>query len=138
MNGKSNKWILKEGAEADGNGITVHDSLDTIEKEIVRADGNSNYMVVMKYIENPLLKDYHKMDMRMWVLVTDWNPLTVWSYEECYFRVAYSKYDLEINDIASHITNHVVYEQNREKDEDNVNDDGDNLISLSDFKEVVN
>ena len=118
MNGKHNKWILKEGSMANGYGISVHEDLDKIDEEIDRSflEGKTGLrdMVVMKYIENPLLKDSgefknHKMDLRMWVLVTDWDPITVWSYDECYFRCTYSSYQLESNDIAAHITNNIVY-----------------------------
>ena len=66
-------------------------------------------MVAQKYIENPMTIDSRKMDIRMWVLVTDWNPLTVWAFEECYIRLAFSDFDPDSNEIESHLTNNVVY-----------------------------
>jgi tubulin monoglycylase TTLL3/8 len=39
-----------------------------------------------------------KFDLRIWVLVTDWNPLTVWYYKKPYARFPahdYTTDDLE-------------------------------------------
>mmetsp|Transcript_12990 Transcript_12990/g.12861 ORF Transcript_12990/g.12861 Transcript_12990/m.12861 type:complete len:80 (-) Transcript_12990:461-700(-) len=50
-----------------------------------------------------------KFDIRQWVLVTDWNPLTVWLYQEPYFRFPATDYNPDnIVDRFIHLTNNSV------------------------------
>ena len=39
-------------------------------------------MVVAKYIDNPLLVNGHKWDLRLYVVVTSYDPLIIYLYEE--------------------------------------------------------
>ena len=65
--------------------------------------------VVHKYIENPMLILRKKFDIRQWVLVTDWNPLTIWIYRECYVRFSPIDYDIKkISNKYMHLTNNAV------------------------------
>lgn len=50
-------------------------------------------MVVAKYIDNPLLVNGHKWDLRLYVAVTSYDPLTVYLYEEGLVRFATVRYD---------------------------------------------
>lgn len=50
-----------------------------------------------------------KFDIRQWVLVTDWNPLTVWMYAEPYIRFPASDFDLDtLTNRYSHLSNNSV------------------------------
>lgn len=59
-----------------------------------------------KYCERPLLVSGRKFDLRLWVLVTDWNPLSVWVYDDCLVRFCAADFDLwDIGSAAKHLTN---------------------------------
>ena len=50
-----------------------------------------------------------KFDIRQWVLVTDWNPLTVWIYDEPYIRFPAADFSFnKIGDRYAHLSNNSV------------------------------
>merc|ERR1712151_1311274 len=66
--------------------------------------------ICQKYIEQPQLIRGYKFDIRQWVLVTDWNPLTVYIWQQPYVRFAGKKYDasLEDNNQYMHLVNNSI------------------------------
>jgi len=86
MNGTENLWLLKPGSSSRGRGIKVYKTYERVVNRITNLKGNTRLWVVQKCIENPLIVVGRKFDIRQWVLVTDWNPLTIWLYNECYIR----------------------------------------------------
>jgi tubulin monoglycylase TTLL3/8 len=62
----------------------------------------------MKYMENPMIVHDRKFDLRIWVLVTDWNPLTIWFWNKPYIRFPAADYDANSLDRFVHLTNNSV------------------------------
>lgn len=110
--------------------------------------------VVQKYIERPLIINRKKFDIRQWVLVTDWNPLIVYIYNECYIRFAAMEYDTKNRSKFAHLTNNVITKEfspspqrkkkardaSVEQDEEGESSEEeiDNIWSLDDFKDYLN
>jgi tubulin monoglycylase TTLL3/8 len=65
--------------------------------------------IVQKYIENPLLVLNRKFDIRLWVLITNWNPLEIWTYAEPYIRFPASDFSFDnISNRYAHLSNNSV------------------------------
>ncbi|CAH2302211.1 tubulin polyglutamylase TTLL5 isoform X3 [Pelobates cultripes] len=96
-------WIVKPVASCEGRGIKLIDSLSQISKE--------DRVVVSKYISNPLLINGFKFDLRLYVLVTSYDPLVIYLYQEGITRFATAKYQLKEKTMSNkfmHLTNYSI------------------------------
>jgi len=100
LNGARNAWIIKPSGKSRGRGIQVMRELTEIFKT-TEAEGNQ--WICQKYIEQPQLVHGYKFDIRQWVLVTDWNPLTIYIWKQPYFRFAGQKYDETMSTMSSYV-----------------------------------
>ena len=107
LNGYRNIWIMKPSNLSRGRGVTCVDSLLPIEQSLSAT--NDSGVIVQKYIENPLIINQRKFDIRQWVLVTSLNPLTIWMWKEPYIRFGAEDYVMDdLNNIYSHLTNNSI------------------------------
>ena len=50
-----------------------------------------------------------KFDLRIWVVVTDWNPLTIWMFKKPYVRLPAHDYNPnDIDNNYSHLANNSI------------------------------
>jgi len=70
--------------------------------------------VVSRYITNPLLINGHKFDLRIYVLVTSYEPLKVYVFQEGLARFASETYSSKINknNKYMHLTNYSINKKN--------------------------
>lgn len=123
MNGTQNLWIVKPGGLSRGRNIRIFDKyLDICEYAEITAALSDNPQsdkkqiattqkswVCQKYIENPLIILNRKFDIRVWVVVTSWNPLKVFYWNKPYIRFGCQDYDpSNLSNLFSHLTNNSV------------------------------
>ncbi|XP_015113315.1 tubulin polyglutamylase TTLL4 [Diachasma alloeum] len=101
--GGKEKWIIKPPASARGTGIRVVHRWSQIPKK--------RPIIVQQYLSKPLLIGGAKFDLRLYVLVTSFNPLRVYLYPDGLVRFASVKYTDDINylsDRLMHLTNYSI------------------------------
>ena len=67
-------------------------------------------LVISRYIDNPLLINGLKFDLRLYVLVTNFDPLKIYVYNEGLVRFASEPYNMENikSNVYAHLTNYSI------------------------------
>jgi len=88
-----------------------------MDKEREEEEGGPEVYVVQRYIENPLLVGGKKFDLRLYVLVTSYMPLTVYLYHEGFCRFSMTRFTMDnirdVKNVSAHLTNIAVQKQTR-------------------------
>ena len=97
-------FILKPPNWFCGIGIKMIHRLEEIENK-------DSKTIVQEYIDNPLLINGLKFDIRIYVLMTDVEPLKLYVYEDGLVRFATEKYTNNLADLGNnfiHLTNYTI------------------------------
>ncbi|CAJ1449006.1 unnamed protein product, partial [Effrenium voratum] len=113
-------WIMKPVGRSQGAGIFLVNKLAQTQQWKPRQDWNGpapaksedddavETYVAQKYVEAPLLIGGKKFDMRLYVCVTSYHPLTVYMHRGGFCRFSMSRYSSDMSNLTalgSHLTN---------------------------------
>jgi hypothetical protein len=99
-------WIVKPANAAQGRGITLIDDINDVNVD--------ELSVISRYVTNPLLINGHKFDLRIYILVTSYEPLRLYIFQEGLARFASETYTSKINknNKYMHLTNYSINKKN--------------------------
>ncbi|EDQ90785.1 uncharacterized protein MONBRDRAFT_15528 [Monosiga brevicollis MX1] len=127
--------IAKPIASSQGRGIFIASQPEEVPK--------TQQLVLSQYINNPLLVEGFKFDLRIYVAVTSYNPLRIYLYEDGLARFATTRYDSSARSFRNtftHLTNYSINKSSSSYvacDDDDVEDYG-NKWSLSALLQYLN
>jgi tubulin polyglutamylase TTLL4 len=99
-------WIYKPANSSCGRGIR----LLTKDSKVPKKPG-----VVQRYVHNPLLIRGYKFDLRVYVVVTSFDPLKIYIFDELLVRLATTKYQSstkKLSERTMHLTNYSINKHN--------------------------
>eukprot|EP00116_Pleurobrachia_bachei_P002337 sb/3462599/ len=120
--GESEKWICKPSNANQGKGIFILNGKSDLLAYIDKRSQNHRLRssrIVQRYIDNPLLVNGRKFDIRVYLFVGSTRPYNVF-FHTGYLRLTIDPYDTESTDMATHLTNqymqkkHPKYSEERE------------------------
>ena len=127
---------IEENSHKNNLAVSMHRKIDytKILKNIGEKKGlyKSNKIILQKYIENPLLYNGRKFDVRLWVLLTHTNE--IYLFREGHLKATSFNYSSESTDLYIHLTNYSVqkYSDNFQRFECG------NEISFDELQESLN
>jgi tubulin polyglutamylase TTLL5 len=102
MSSRTRTWIVKPANSSQGKGIFLTSKfLEVRSRQVPRRE-----MVVSEYIDNPLLIDGLKFDLRIYAAITSVNPLRIYMYKEGLVRFATEKFNKKGSSRLMHLTNY--------------------------------
>ena len=110
--GDDTVWIRKPCCSSMGRGIVVFRACDA-SKELSDVDekDSATWCVIQKYVSNPYLVNGKKADMRVYVLVTSFDPLVVYLAQDGIVKFCTSKFDLSSDRLKNryvHLANQAI------------------------------
>lgn len=121
---KEKMYIIKPVASSRGRGIKLLTKLRSIPERCL----------VSEYISNPLVINNKKFDLRLYVVITSYNPLKIYLYDEGLVRFASEDY--EILDEDEYIVNED--NDNDDEDEENNNKSAKKIFNKNKFGHITN
>ena len=129
--GSKNIWIVKPSGLSRGRGISCIDQLNDILTNIKP----HNHIVIQKYIENPLVIKGRKFDIRQWVLVTNFNPLTVYLFDTPYIRFGAEEFHIDdFKNIFSQLTGNSIAKHSEKFENSEIEGD---MWEIEQFREYL-
>ncbi|EGD81575.1 tubulin tyrosine ligase [Salpingoeca rosetta] len=113
-------WIMKPVGSAQGKGIFLVSKLselmefkrDTRFDHQQRDDERQQAYIVQRYLQRPYLIGGKKFDLRIYILVTSYNPLCFWLYREGFARFSGAPFSMEdLSNAFVHLTNVAIQKQ---------------------------
>jgi len=83
-------------------------------------DNAPELYIAQRYVMNPLLIGGKKFDLRIYALVTNYNPMTIYLYKTGFARFTHIRYSNNVEDISNnmvHLTNVAVQKNSDNYDE---------------------
>ncbi|CAD8087466.1 unnamed protein product [Paramecium sonneborni] len=116
-------WIMKPIGKSQGKGIFIFNKIQQISqwKNTLRYNQDNpqaEAYIVQKYLADPLLIGGKKFDMRIYLLCTSYQPLTLYLYRTGFARFTHHRYDNEdITNTYVHLTNVAIQKTSDNYDE---------------------